>query len=513
MIRSKTGRSGSAGVALPDIKDKSSGKDAASSSDAKAGTKTVAELEEELEEQQKELETRDDFLYGVQRNYEALAKMCNKNIQEINDLRQELEDARNRLLDLEAEEKKFLEGREQLHKLVVENHELRQQHTEDQEQNKQLSQKCYDYQNHIADLNDIKEELSSQLTRVQGLAQTRKDELGELKEQLDNSDHQSRMEVMMAQNQQLEYQLKESLQDIEAHKQEQKRLTIQMQKLNNQLKRVEMDKENYQADVGRMRSSHNASRGQMAELRRQIEEQKLRNETLMVDTHNLQEQLKMVNQHGPELEEKLSFSEKARRTLQEQFDNVWKEKLAKDEDLKNAKDQIAHLKIQLDEQITGRKQDKELMSKTVMANSKGKNDLVQANYDLTAKVTQLHADQKEFALRLQKLTTKNQSLRKDKQFMQERIQGLEEEIKQIKGEGNSNGIGRDLDLEDARQKIKDLEEALHENNKQLSEFRQQEKILSDKVICTFWHYRSQFNAHFSVTLKWSLFYSVVDDVD
>jgi predicted lipid-binding transport protein (Tim44 family) len=64
--------------------------------------KSEAVLTSELSEAKKELDTREEHLRSVQRNYEALAKLCHKNIQVVSELKAELEDAENRISKYEG---------------------------------------------------------------------------------------------------------------------------------------------------------------------------------------------------------------------------------------------------------------------------------------------------------------------------------------------------------------------------------------------------------------------------
>lgn len=114
-----------------------------------------------------ELEKRDEFIQGVQRNYQTLSALCAKNIKTIADLTSSLKQSKIELEEWKTNANAYMDAHQRVKIIEGKNTELLNKHTEYESELKGLNNKCYEYQIHIADLNDIKEDLTNQLHRTQ----------------------------------------------------------------------------------------------------------------------------------------------------------------------------------------------------------------------------------------------------------------------------------------------------------------------------------------------------------
>lgn len=394
----------------------------------------LIELEEELTEQKGELLRREEYMRGVQRNYATLAKICSKNIEEIHDLQDQLDDTKLRYQDLAKQEEKFVAMQEEqiAAQQIIQAHKA--QLKESEEYNQSLSTKCYDYQSHIADLNDIKEELSSQLARIQALASTRKDEIRDLQNAVKDKTSKETIARLTTENEALKAQHREALDEAEYQKNQVKTSNVGLQKVNNQLKRVTMDRDDAQDTLKRLRSNHNTQKEQIDELKKLLSESQGKYEALYLDHSALQTELSGYQRSDPELRERLAFTENARRTLQEQFDNLWQAKITVDIEKKEGLDRLHLLHLQLEKSLADRAKDKEEMDRQVSVAMKGKTSLVESQYDLEHRATDAEKRAKLVEEQLALLQGKNATLRKEKYQAVSELEAVKKTLEQKEAE-------------------------------------------------------------------------------
>lgn len=386
----------------------------------------INELEDEIQEHQGLIEKQKEYIEGVQRNYDTLAQLCAGNMQEIQRLTTELEEANATLQRLQKSEDEFTVGAEMVGKLKNETSQLHQSISDADEQNKQLLKKCADYQSHVVDLTDLKDDLSRQVEEMQALANARKDECAELQRKLKNEDGQRESLQMRAYQATMEHDLANALRDIENLETELKNSEVSLSKTKNQLKRMEMDRDNFQVDVKRIKEKSGATQQELAEIKAKLDEEKRKVESLEIDNHSLNNEVKMLSHLGPELEEKLRFSDQARRTLQEQYDVIYAEKCEVDMLLKECQDEVLLLKVQLGKITSESAKNKEELSRQLRTSMNGKSDLIKEKSLLNTKVESMAINLQDVQREIDTLQQKNQALRKSRNEHDERIQQLEQ---------------------------------------------------------------------------------------
>lgn len=383
--------------------------------------------DEELLEAQAELKRRAEYIKGVQRNYDTIAQLCSKNLQSIASLTEELDQTKATLLRLKKSESDFANGKETVVRLKGETTKLQAQVNEYEDQTKVLSKKCLDYQSHISDLNDIKEELSRQVEEMQALAQSRKDEIAELQFMLKDEDGQRELQNLTETNGNLEQELRSTRAQMEALNQAKKASDLSLQKAENRLRRMEMDKDNFQTDVQRIKDKSWSTRNELTEAQKALEAERQKCESLEIDNHSLNNEIKMFAHLGPELEKKLAFSERARITLQEQYDVMWAEKADVDMNMKEAEEQVLMLQVQLGKITSESVKEKEDFQNKLDLAMQGKGNLIKEKSAAVSEKNKALTEIEQMTKDLKLLTEKNQRLRKHRSELELKITEMEAE--------------------------------------------------------------------------------------